>query len=262
MANGNLNQMIANSLFRINPTLRDSGLNQAIAGNLRPDNTLKGTGYFGVLPRPGGGVSTELSTGVDFGQGETLIPLLVPTLNKTEVDHLLSTSPQDPIPRPILDKAVSFAKQRLSSGLSPFASNDEIPYGIKLGEKSPEWKAMQSAMTQQSILAGLPAITEFQDEAPSRARLIDAIARLESTGIKVPHFIGSSNEPTGDRGVTMDIEELVKGLRTLEKQARNSRDMDALSKISSERAYWEKEAADGMSAAEWKSQTGESDPLR
>lgn len=105
---------------------------QSQNNGLRTDATMKGKGFFGLLPRPDGGVSSELSTTVDFGQGETLIPTLVPTLNRDEVNYLLNNPPQSPIPRPIIEKAVSFAKQRISQGLSPFAGNEEIPYGIKL----------------------------------------------------------------------------------------------------------------------------------
>lgn len=113
MANQTLNQALS-GLFKINPQPR--GMEE-----FRPDLTKKGMGYMGALKRPDGGVSTELSIGVDFGRGETLIPTLVPTLAPDEVVYLLSKPPEDPIPRQILDKAVSHAKQRLSQGLSPFA---------------------------------------------------------------------------------------------------------------------------------------------
>lgn len=113
MANQNLNNALA-GLFKINPQPR--GMEE-----FRPDLTKKGRGYMGALKRPDGGVSTELSIGVDFGQGETLIPTLVPTLSPDEVNYMLRKPPQDPIPRPILDKAVAHARQRLAQKLSPFA---------------------------------------------------------------------------------------------------------------------------------------------
>jgi hypothetical protein len=84
----------------------------------RVDGTKKGVGYLGELKRPDGKVSTEISVGVDFGNGETEIPLLVPTLSKDEIDHLLAGKKETP---EILDKAVKHAIDRLKSGKSPFA---------------------------------------------------------------------------------------------------------------------------------------------
>lgn len=93
---------------------------------LRPDGTPKGSGWLGELPRPVSmdpgktrpGVSTELSVGVDFGNGEQLIPTLVPTLSHPEVQWLLNN--QGLPPDPIMQKAVDFARQRMRQGLSPF----------------------------------------------------------------------------------------------------------------------------------------------
>ena len=92
----------------------------------RPDGTNKGVkGWLGALPRPGGGVSNEISTGVGYDGKEHLIPLLVPTLNKQEITHLLTVDPGSKdfyktLPKSILDKAVSHAKMREKQGLSPF----------------------------------------------------------------------------------------------------------------------------------------------
>ena len=98
----------------------------------RKDGTLKGRGYLGELKRPNGGVSTELSIGVDFGGREIEIPSLVPTLNKAEVDYLLSI-PTDqrldrkhPVAQSILKKAVDHAKTRLFKGMSPFYQEDKF----------------------------------------------------------------------------------------------------------------------------------------
>jgi hypothetical protein len=92
----------------------------------RPDGTQKGLGWLGMLPRPDGGVSTELSAGVEIGGKETLIPLLVPTLAPDEVNWLLKAAEDDPqffnkMPPSILDKAVQHATQRIHLGLNPFA---------------------------------------------------------------------------------------------------------------------------------------------
>lgn len=89
----------------------------------RADGTAKGVGYFGALKRPDGGFSTELSAGVDFGHGEVEIPLLVPTLSRAEVAHLLKGGePTDAI----FEKAERFAIDRMKSGKSPFAAKDEL----------------------------------------------------------------------------------------------------------------------------------------
>jgi len=89
---------------------------------LRIDNTKKGKGYFGVLNRKDGGISTEISIGIEMDGKEIQIPTLVPTLDKTEIDYLLNQWKEgDQIPKPIVDKAVDHAKQRMMKGLSPFA---------------------------------------------------------------------------------------------------------------------------------------------
>ena len=107
-------------------SLRDLGQQSAPAwtpnqNDLRSNGTQKGTGWLGVLKRPNGGVSTELSIGVNMDGKEQEIPLLVPTLSPEEVNWLLTNNP-DPntVPQPIVDKAVSHAKQRMGAGFSPF----------------------------------------------------------------------------------------------------------------------------------------------
>ncbi len=95
---------------------------------LRVDGTRKGTGFLGVLNRPDGRVSTELSVGVFFNDKETLIPLLVPTLTQDEIDFLLSSEGSEggiEVPEAILDKAVGHAKQRINDGRSPFLEEGE-----------------------------------------------------------------------------------------------------------------------------------------
>lgn len=92
----------------------------------RPDGTQKGTGFLGVLKRPDGGVSTEISIGVEFDGKEMQIPTLVPTLTKGEINTLLTMPEDGKIPEAIVDKAVQHARDRMSKGLSPFA-NDGKP---------------------------------------------------------------------------------------------------------------------------------------
>lgn len=105
------------------------------ANNLRPDNTVKGTGFLGAIPRLDNpkDVSTELSIGIDWGSGEKLIPTMVPTLDDNELKYLLSTpadklnSVNPDLNKSITRKAVEFAKQRESKGLPFFAQPDESP---------------------------------------------------------------------------------------------------------------------------------------
>lgn len=88
----------------------------------REDGSTKGTGFLGVLKRPDGGVSTEISVGVNINGKEMEIPTLVPTLTKQEVDYLLSGGrPTDAI----VQKAAEFAKGRIAEGKSVFASDAE-----------------------------------------------------------------------------------------------------------------------------------------
>jgi hypothetical protein len=116
--------------------------------DLRADGTKKDVGFLGELKRPDGGVSTELSIGVDFGEGEREIPTLVPTLNKNEINYLLETDPDKifttdkEIFKSIENKAINHAKKRIAEGKSPFyQSGEEKPSGSgfrTVMERSPE----------------------------------------------------------------------------------------------------------------------------
>lgn len=94
----------------------------------RTDGTPKGPGFLGSLPRPDGSISTEISIGVNLDGKETLIPSLVPTLTPEEISYLQNGG--DPrSDRQIVDKAVTFAKQRIANGRSPFFQEGEN-YGV------------------------------------------------------------------------------------------------------------------------------------
>lgn len=82
----------------------------------------KGLGYLGTLKRPGGGVSTEISIGVNIDGKETEIPSLVPTLTKQEINYLLGGGKPT---KDIVSKAVAHARTRMASGKSPFAQQGE-----------------------------------------------------------------------------------------------------------------------------------------
>ncbi len=91
---------------------------------LREDGTPKGLGYFGVLRSKDGrhDVSSELSADSIINGKRLFYPLLVPTLNRDEIDLLLSgAKPTDAI----YDKAIEHAFQRIKAGKSPFAGEGE-----------------------------------------------------------------------------------------------------------------------------------------
>lgn len=105
------------------------------SNNLRPDNTVKGMGFLGAIPRLDNpkNSSTELSIGIDWGTGEKLIPTMVPTLDDKELKYLLSV-PEDKLQsvnpelsKSITEKAVRFAREREAQGLPFFATPDESP---------------------------------------------------------------------------------------------------------------------------------------
>lgn len=89
----------------------------------RPDGSLKGSGYFGALKRADGGVSSEISMSFSDVLGGRDIPLLVPTLTPDEVAALLRADPADSVSQSIIDKAISFAKQRVKAGKPVFAED-------------------------------------------------------------------------------------------------------------------------------------------
>jgi len=93
----------------------------------RPDGTPKGRGFFGALKRPDGGVMTEYSIGVNIDGRDLEIPTLVPTLTKSERDLLLRLPDGELPPRSIQDKAIQFARKRLSEGKPVFAEPNESP---------------------------------------------------------------------------------------------------------------------------------------
>lgn len=89
----------------------------------REDGTAKGAGYFGEIPHPGksGVFSTELSIGVELDGQETQIPLLVPTLTRSEIDKVIAGKDDDAI----VQKAVDHARKRMKQGKSPYADAGE-----------------------------------------------------------------------------------------------------------------------------------------
>ena len=106
------------------PTIQNAMLYQSQLGlapyGLRHGSfTTKGKGYFGPLRSQSGDISTEISAESDGME----YPLLVPTLTRSEIQHLLSGAAPT---NDIYDKAESYARMRVSKGLSPFASPTEL----------------------------------------------------------------------------------------------------------------------------------------
>ena len=100
---------------------------------LRQDGTPKGMGWLGNIPGIGenaGNYMTEYSIGVNIGGNETLIPSIVPTLTKAEIELLAGGNE---VTDPIADKAVSHAKSRMAEGKSVWA--DTPPISDELSRK-------------------------------------------------------------------------------------------------------------------------------
>lgn len=98
----------------------------------RQDGSVKGDGWLGPRKRPDGGVSTEISVGVNIDGKDAEIPLMVPGLSRDEMKYLMTRKPDHPdflkkMPKAILDKAVKHAQGRMQKGKSPFRGIDEAP---------------------------------------------------------------------------------------------------------------------------------------
>jgi hypothetical protein len=101
----------------------------------RPDGSEKGAGFFGVLKRPDGGISTEISVGLPIGGKEMDVPTLVPTLTEDEKNWLLTHDIKDKIPESIMKKAKAHAEERIKAGKSPFARPEEEPKKVMTPEE-------------------------------------------------------------------------------------------------------------------------------
>jgi len=96
--------------------------------DIRADGSKKSTGFLGVHKRfdDPKQVSSEISIGVDWGDGEKEIPTMVPTINQTELQYLLSVPPdkmqsENPkLMKSITEKAIKHARERESKGLPYF----------------------------------------------------------------------------------------------------------------------------------------------
>jgi hypothetical protein len=104
---------------------RLSGARYLEQGQDMSQGTLKGKGYFGEIPVNQGGAMTEFSSAYEQDGKLVSHPLLVPTLNKQEIDLLRMGL--EPTPE-IYKKAQDYAQKRIGAGQSPFATPQELRY--------------------------------------------------------------------------------------------------------------------------------------
>lgn len=116
----------------------------------RADGSVKGLGFLGLLKRPDGNVSSEISIDAPAselgakGNGNIEYPLMVPGLTKPELDYLMTHEPDQEknpnflrdMPRSILVKAADHARARLAQGLSPFAGPQDYAQQKNMMESS------------------------------------------------------------------------------------------------------------------------------
>lgn len=109
------------------PTVSNVGILARVIRGEKSSNTIKtprrkGLGYFGELKRPDKRISTELSMSVNIDGKETEIPSLIPNLTRFEIDYLLAGNKPT---EDIIQKAVKYARQRMTEGKDVFAQKGE-----------------------------------------------------------------------------------------------------------------------------------------
>ena len=119
-------KLLAQAISR-QPNIAPYGMRHLENGQDITEGTVKGKGYFGEIPANRGGAMTELSSAYDQDGKLVSHPLIVPTLNKQEVD-LLKMGLEPTLE--IYKKAQDYAQQRIAAGQSPFASPQELRYPI------------------------------------------------------------------------------------------------------------------------------------
>ena len=139
-----------------------------------------------------------------------------------------------------------------------FATREEEVASGGKGPNYPQEEAAPESRWQEVTEEPTPQNVRGQ---ANRERLSGAIAQLEEQGYTVPHFIGTPGEPEGDRAPTMDMESLVEALaKRAQDLTEAGKDKEA-AELTKEIGYWEdKIETEGMSAEQWRKQTGEPDP--
>ena len=117
-------KLLAQAISR-QPGLAPYGMRNLETGQDITQGTVKGKGYFGEVPMNQGGAMTEFSSAYEQDGKMVSHPLLVPTLNKQEIDLLRMGI--EPTPE-IYKKAQDYAQKRIGSGQSPFATPQELRY--------------------------------------------------------------------------------------------------------------------------------------
>ncbi len=115
---------LSNAYVKLGGDISDiEGLKGNVWGK-RINGTQKGKGFFGELPygNKKNEIATELSTSVNVDGKDILIPLLVPTLNREEIDSLLAGGKPS---ESIYKKAIDFSQKRKAAGKSYFAEKGE-----------------------------------------------------------------------------------------------------------------------------------------
>ena len=135
----------------------------------RSDGSEKGSGFLGLLARPDGRVSSEISIGTtDVDGTEREIPALVPSLTAAEVKTLLSMdNAKVRVPKAIAQKAADFARYRLMRGLPVFAREGEQAYHIY-----PELKRLEVPTSGFNDAAIRPVASHAQGTLASLLGLI------------------------------------------------------------------------------------------
>lgn len=121
----------------------------------RKDGTDKGDGYLGVLQRPDGGVSSEISISTELKvDGKNIdFPTLVPTLSQSQLDWLMTHGTNERVPRDIVLTAEAYARQRLAEGRSVWADDQDRRAAAM---KPQEWlKNMNGYQLQEVGSAGV-----------------------------------------------------------------------------------------------------------
>ena len=97
-------------------------------GEIRPDGSKKGKGFFGALKNKAGEDMTEYSIGVEWDGKEHLIPTLVPGLGIAEKNYLMENNgfgTDDIANEKIIQNAIRYAQLRESQNQPFFASSSE-----------------------------------------------------------------------------------------------------------------------------------------
>lgn len=183
----------------------------------RADGTPKGNGWLGVLQRPDGNVSTEISVGVEIDGKETEIPLLVPDLTKDEQAYLLNNDVEGDaflknMPESIMQKAEAHAKAEIAAGRSPFKQN--APARDPSGKTGVPALDLADAQQQAQALAWART-TQNQNDVAARAAVQDKIenetAALQTTGQSATTVTDQELAVLGPQGI--GVGEQLKALR-------------------------------------------------